>query len=79
MLLRAIESVRFGSSCAYPSAVGAVAQVAVAGPALVEWMALGQKRWFLHLESLLRLGCFHGRFCLGAGVVDLRHDGCQQP
>ena len=38
-------------------------------------MVLGR----VHLESRLIPDCFHGHFCLGAGVVDPQHGDCQQP
>ena len=70
---------RFGSSRAYPAAANAVAHVVVAKHALLDLIALAPRGWLLHLESRPIPDCFHGHFCLGAGVVDLQHGGCQQP
>jgi len=70
---------RIGSICANPAAVNVVAHVVLANHALLDLIALAAKGWRLYREPPPILDCFHGHFCLGAGVVDPQHGGFQQP
>jgi len=70
---------RIGSICVIPAAVNVAAHVVVAHHALLDLITLAPKCWFLHREPPSILDCFHGHFCLGAGVVDPQHGGFQQP